>query len=65
MKNFFNLKKDKSKLFLALGSLLLGSLIGGFSGYDALGKQTLIKVGLLLALCIKERKYVVLRRSHN
>lgn len=65
VKNFFNLKKDKSKLFLALGSLLLGSLIGGFSGYDALGKQTLIKVGLLLALCIKERKYVVLRRSHN
>ena len=32
----------------------MGILIGGFSGYEAMGKQTMIKVGILFALCVNE-----------
>lgn len=56
LKNYFRLRKHNPKTYLATASFLVGSLIGGFSGYDALGKQTLLKVGLLVALCAKEGK---------
>ncbi len=52
--NFVKLKKRRSYLCISVAIFLLAVLVHGFGGYEAMGKQTLLKVGLLMGFCIRE-----------
>lgn len=52
--NFMRLRKEDSYIAIAVGIMMIGILIMGIGGYEAMGKQTLLKVGILFALYIKE-----------
>ena len=53
--NFIRLKKANTYTSYAVSFWLLAILIAGVGGYDAWGKHTLLIVGILFALCIRER----------
>lgn len=56
IKNFFILQKRRNTVCLATACYLLSSLIGGFGGYGAMGDMTLLNIGILFALCIKDEE---------
>lgn len=55
IKNHLVFLKRNSRISLSIAAFMIGSLIAGFSGYDMLGKQTLLKVAILIGLSANER----------
>jgi hypothetical protein len=65
IKNAVKLIKKNSKVSLSVAITLIVILIYGWSGYDAMGKQSFIKVGILFAICLggKKDNYYVSKKS--